>query len=150
MRLVLIAALAVVALPLSGHCQSRPAPETLAPEAMGETAIIRERVASQPASMVNALRVMVITSGIIGGFVAADVMSGGLLTAPLLAGGAGLAADMAAGGARVASLRPVIVPLAEKPAVTGAIAREVARKAQAATAAYARVAPAAAAMAARW
>ena len=112
MRRAMIA-MAFVLLPLSlpvsqANAQSRPAPGTPgAPETVDEGV----RVPSQ--SLTDALRVLVVTSGIIGGFVAADIMSGGALTTPLLSSGAALAGTNGARLlARAAPLRPVIAPSA--------------------------------------
>ena len=106
MRRAMIAA-ALALLPLSAHAQSRPAPDT-----PGPPGAIEDGVRAPPHNFTDALRVLVVTSGIIGGFIAADIMSGGVLTAPLLAGGALEGAGAGTGGARffsrAAPIRPVI------------------------------------------
>ena len=113
MRRAMIAA-ALVLLPVSlpapqAYAQSRPAPGT--PGTTPESADEGLRMPSR--SFTDALRVLVVTSGIIGGFVAADIMSGGALTTPLLSSGAALAGTNGARLlARAAPLRPVIAPSA--------------------------------------
>ena len=104
MRRAMIAA-ALALLPLSAHAQSRPAPDTPGPADSVEDAV---RV--PPHNFTDALRVLVVTSGIIGGFVAADIVSGGALTAPLLTGGAlvGASVDGARLLARAAPIRPIV------------------------------------------
>ena len=117
MRRAMIAA-ALALLPLSAHAQSRPAPDTPGPADM-----LEDGVRVPPPNFTDALRVLVVTSGIIGGFIAADIMSGGVLTAPLLTGAAG--ADGAGFLARAAPIRPIIArsappsSAAVRPAVAG-------------------------------
>ncbi|MEI8393256.1 MAG: hypothetical protein WCF85_00870 [Rhodospirillaceae bacterium] len=106
---VLISALLItLALVLSApevRAQSRPAPET-----PGISDPVESAVPRRPTSA-SALRVLVVTTGIIGGFIAADFFTGGALTAPLL-GRTGAVATR--GGSRFApatvNLRPIILP----------------------------------------
>ncbi|MEI6560294.1 MAG: hypothetical protein WCO00_17995 [Rhodospirillaceae bacterium] len=118
MRRAMIAA-ALALLPLSAHAQSRPAPDT-----PGPPDIVEDAVRAAPPNFTDALRVLVVTSGIIGGFIAADIASGGALTAPLLTGGT--LASASAGGARLlaraAPIRPIIVRTAVPSAVAGGTA----------------------------
>lgn len=91
MRAALIAAVLCLPAPFA-HAQSRPAPDTPGESEPTET------IAPAPRNTaVDAIRVLVVTSGVIGGFVAADIVSGGALTGPLLAG-----------AIRSAGLRPII------------------------------------------
>ena len=103
MRTVLII-LALLLLPQTGYAQSRPAPDT-----PGEAEVVDIGPPPSGLQMVDALRVLAVTSGVIGGFIAADIISGGVLTAPLLSGiraaaGAGQTVPQAV------ALRPVIAP----------------------------------------
>ena len=113
MRRAMIAA-ALALLPLSAHAQSRPAPDT-----PGTPDIVEDSVRVPPHSFTDALRVLVVTSGIIGGFIAADVMSGGTLTAPLLSAAPLAGADGAGLLSRAAPIRPII---ASAPAPAGVLA----------------------------
>ena len=119
MRRAMIAA-ALALLPLSAHAQSRPAPDTPA-----SPDVVEDGVRVPPPNFTDALRVLVVTSGIIGGFIAADIMSGGTLTAPLLSG-APLAGTplTGAGGVRIMSraapIRPII---AGAPSAAAGVAR---------------------------
>ena len=98
MRTALIAA-ALCLLAQAAHAQSRPAPETPGEDDPAQAVARPLRTTS-----VEAIRVLVVTSGIIGGFVAADIISGGALTGPLLSGAA-----LAAGASPPAlGLRPII------------------------------------------
>ena len=135
-RAVLIAAALIAAAPVFGpqmvSAQTRPAPDT-----PGEPMVNDGPPAPAPRPLTDAVRVLVVTSGIIGGFVAADLLSGGVLTAPLLSGVAALTADAAAPGARLlpraAALRPIIVaplevsPAARLPEFRQALGRSLAR-----------------------
>ncbi len=116
MRRAMIAA-ALTVLPMSVHAQSRPAPDTPAASGMAE-----ESARLPQPHFTDALRVLVVTSGIIGGFIAADVMSGGVLTAPLLAGGALTSAGIDGAGlfARAAPIRPIIAGVGASSAITEA------------------------------
>ncbi len=117
MRRAMIAA-ALVLLPLSAHAQSRPAPDTPGPPDATEDSLPPQT----PRRNNDALRVLVVTSGIIGGFIAADIASGGVLTAPLLASGTLSAAEL--GGtrlfARAVPIRPVIAKTSDSTAIVGA------------------------------
>ena len=122
MRIILIATF-IALFPSMLCAQSRPAPDT-----PGESAVIEEEpaAATQP-SMVGVLRVLVVTSGIIGGFVAADIFSGGTLTAPLLASAARMLPP-------TTSLRPIITALpagwdvVANPELDGAVVRQIGRQ----------------------
>jgi hypothetical protein len=98
--------------PHPGAAQSRPAPDT-----PGDVEVLEDNPPQPGLQLVDALRVLAVTSGIIGGFVAADIISGGVLTAPLLSG-----INAAAGSVRAVpqalGLRPVIATTVERPAVT--------------------------------
>ncbi len=118
MRRAMIAA-TLALLPLSAYAQSRPAPD-----ASTSPDIIEEGVRVPPPNLTDALRVLVVTSGIIGGFIAADIMSGGALTAPLLSGAPLAGAESARLLSRAAPIRPIIagVPAAAglaRPAAAG-------------------------------
>ncbi|MEI6985117.1 MAG: hypothetical protein WCK65_03225 [Rhodospirillaceae bacterium] len=121
-RVVLIVAVIALLLPLHAFAQSRPAPDT-----PGEAVVVEDEPATSQMSLINALRVIVVTSGIIGGFVAADIISGGTLTGPLMTGGANLVASATRSGAgaarQAAMLRPIIAGL---PAGAGAGASSIA------------------------
>lgn len=132
---VLVVAAALLVVPLVVHAQTRPAPDT-----PGEPEIFEEApVSPAPRSLTDAVRVLVVTSGIIGGFVAADILSGGALTGPLLRGGSAMAADAAVSGGRsiprAVALRPIIarplvpVPVARLPEFRRALGRSLARNA---------------------
>ncbi len=110
MRRTVLVIAAIFLLPPSGHAQSRPAPDT-----PGETAIIEDSPPPPGMQMVDALRVLAVTSGIIGGFVAADIISGGVLTAPLLSG-VGAATGAVGTAPEALGLRPVIATAMERPA----------------------------------
>ena len=114
MRRAMIAA-TLALLPLSAHAQSRPAPDT-----PGNSDFIEEGVRVPPHNFTDALRVLVVTSGIIGGFIAADIMSGGTLTAPLLTGGTMAGTSGARILTRAAPIRPII---AAAPAAAAGVAR---------------------------
>ena len=121
MRRAMIAA-ALVLLPVSlpapqAYAQSRPAPGT--PGTTPESADEGLRMPSR--SFTDALRVLVVTSSVIGGFVAADIMSGGALTTPLLSSGAALVGGGTRLLARAAPLRPIIAPPAS-PTEAGGVA----------------------------
>ena len=121
MRRAIFAA-ALVLLPLSAHAQSRPAPDTPGPSDTFE-----DTGHTQQQNLTSALRVLVVTSGIIGGFIAADIMSGGVLTAPLLSGGT-LASAGTSGArlfSRAAPIRPIITGTAASP-VSAGVARKAA------------------------
>ena len=107
MRALLIAA-ALVLTPVAVQAQSRPAPDT-----PGEVQVPDDVSPLPPTHQADALRMMAVTIGIIGGFVAADVVSGGALTAPLL----GEAAEATA-TVRGAGLRPIIAPPLPAPVAT--------------------------------
>ena len=113
MRAILVI-VAILLLPDSGYAQSRPAPDT-----PGEPGIADPSPAQpQPAlQMVDALRVLAVTSGVIGGFVAADIISGGLLTGPLLRGLSAVT-RVARAAPSLLELRPVMATTVERPALT--------------------------------
>ena len=105
----MVALLLALFLPQPGYSQSRPAPDT-----PGDGTVLEEAPPPSGSQLIDALRVLAVTSGIIGGFVAADLISGGVLTAPLLTG-----ADAAAGAVRAVpralGLRPAIAAAPEPP-----------------------------------
>jgi hypothetical protein len=112
MRAIMVI-VAILLLPASGYAQSRPAPDT-----PGEPRIADPPAQPQPAlQMVDALRVLAVTSGVIGGFVAADIISGGLLTGPLLRGLSAVT-RVARTAPSLLELRPVMATNVERPALT--------------------------------
>ena len=104
---VMIAVALLLSVP-EARAQSRPAPGT---PGVTDNADTLEIASPRRPALTRALRVLVVTAGIIGGFVAADFFLGGTLTAPLL-GRTGVFATR--GGIRfipgVVGLRPVILP----------------------------------------